>query len=166
MRSPNEAEAGRQLTAADSLADLVLSTLGPETDQQRARPSTLPVARLVSPLQRSTAYYVVSAIDVWGRIADRSALRMLHWRAGLRISVSVVQAAAVIVPRHDARESITRQGHLRLPAPVRHMLRVQPGDRFLMLACPDRDILVAFTTPAVDAMIINHYGRHVGEAAP
>ena len=148
-----------------SFADMLVAALGHDAD--KAQPSTraLPVARLVSPPPASTAYYTVSAIDVWGRLADRSPLRVLQWRPGRPIAVSVMHQTVVIVARPDGHESITRQGHLRLLAPVRHLLRLQAGDRLLLVACPDPGLLVAYTMSALDAMVLAHSAA-TGEAAP
>jgi hypothetical protein len=114
----------------------------------------------------STAYYTVSAIDVWGRLADRSPLRVLQWRPGHPIAVSVVRETVVIVARHDGHESITGQGHLRLPAPIRHVLRVHAGDRLLLVACPGQGLLVAYTMSALDAMVLAHHSAATGDATP
>jgi hypothetical protein len=39
-----------------------------------------------------------------------------------------------------------------VPLAVRRVLRIEPGDRVLVAAHPDRDLIVAYTMPAVDAM--------------
>jgi hypothetical protein len=152
--------------AAGSFADMLVSALGHDahTAQQPAR--ALPVAQLAWPQPASTAYYTVSPIDAWGRLADRSPLRVLQWRPGHPLAVSVAQEAIVIVARPDGHESITRQGHLRLPAPIRHLLRLQTGDRLLLVACPDRGILVAHTMSTLDAMVLAHHAATPGRAAP
>ena len=161
-----QATRSRARNSADSFADMLLSALGHDADATQPRTRALPVARLVSPRPMSTAYYAVSAIDVWGRLADRSPLRVLQWRPGHPIAISVVHEAVVIVARPDGHESITGQGHLRLPAPVRHLLRLQAGDRLLLVACPDRGLLVAYPTSALDAMVLAHHSTGMGEAAP
>jgi len=135
---------------------------------QPPRPPTrgLPIARLFSPERDSSAYYVVTTIDGRGRLADRSPLRILQWRPGLPVAVSVVAGAVVVVPQRGGREKITRQGHLRLPLPVRHACHFKAGDRLLMAACPDRGLLVAYPMSALDAMVLAYHATLVSEASP
>ncbi|MCP3803471.1 AbrB/MazE/SpoVT family DNA-binding domain-containing protein [Allokutzneria sp. A3M-2-11 16] len=40
---------------------------------------------------------------------------------------------------------MTKQGHLRLPASVRHCCGLVPGDRVLLVADPDQNVLVVCT---------------------
>ncbi|WP_141715022.1 AbrB/MazE/SpoVT family DNA-binding domain-containing protein [Micromonospora rhizosphaerae] len=117
----------------------------------------LPVPRLATPPNRGSIYYTVTAIDVWGRLADRSPLHRLHWRPGLSLAVSITQGAVLVIPHRDGRHSVTRQGHLRLPAAVRRVFRLEAGDRLLLAACPARNFLVAYPMIVVDAMLLAHH---------
>jgi len=152
--------------AAISFTDLLLSAIESEADAAQPRTPALPVARLVLPHAASTAHYTVSAIDVWGRLADRSSLHVLQWPPGQSIAVSVVHEAVVVTARLDGHESVTGQGHLRLPAPVRHRLRLQAGDRLLLVACPDRGLLVAYTMSTLDGMVLAHHSAATRGATP
>ena len=58
---------------------------------------------------------------------------------GLRITLMVTLGAVVAAAHPDGRDAVTSQGHLRLPADLRHALRLEPGDRLLVAAHPDRD---------------------------
>lgn len=136
---------------------LHLDDLAPRTPH-----SGLPVARLKRPERGNSTYYTVTAIDVWGRLADRSPLLALDWQPGLSIAMSVTQGAVVVVSRRDGRHTITRQGHLRLPASVRHVCRLKAGDRLLLAACPDRDLLIAYSMSALNAMVFSYHAASSG----
>jgi hypothetical protein len=145
---------------AGSLGDRLWSAL--HVGEQSPLPPTrgLPVARLVSPADNGSTHYVVTAIDVWGRLADRSPLRTLQWRPGLSVAMSVVHGVVVVIAsRRATQQAITRQGHLRLPASVRHLCRLAAGDRLLVVACPDRDLLVVYTMAALDAMVLAYHAH-------
>jgi hypothetical protein len=83
----------------------------------------------------------------------------------MSIAVSVTQGAVVIVPHHDGRHTVTRQGHLRLPASIRHLTRMKAGDRLLLAACPHRDFLVAYPMAALDAMVLAYHSAPAGKDA-
>ncbi|WP_432049907.1 AbrB/MazE/SpoVT family DNA-binding domain-containing protein [Verrucosispora sp. NA02020] len=61
--------------------------------------------------------------------------------------------------RRGGRWKISRQGHLFLPSSVRRSCGIGPGDRLLILAYPDRSLLVAYTMGALELMV----SRYVGE---
>jgi hypothetical protein len=113
----------------------------------------LPVARLVSMARIGSADYTITTIDNRGRLADRSPLRILHWTPGLPITLLVLPGAVVVAAKRSGREAVTGHGHLRLPADLRHALKLKAGDGLLVAAHPDRGLLVAYTMSAVDAMV-------------
>jgi hypothetical protein len=113
----------------------------------------LPLARLVSPVQDGSAYFTVTTIDSRGRLADGSPLRILRWAPRLPLTFLVVPGAVVVAAQHGGREAVTRQGHLRLPAALRHTLRLKAGDRMLVAAFPDRGLLVAYRISVLDEMV-------------
>ncbi len=135
---PSTAAAAPAEASTGSFGDQLWSVL--RLGGQPPRPPTrgLPIARLFSPERDSSAYYVVTTIDGRGRLADRSPLRILQWRPGLPVAVSV----------------------------VRHACHFKAGDRLLMAACPDRGLLVAYPMSALDAMVLAYHATLVSEASP
>jgi hypothetical protein len=144
---------------ACQLADVPTTRTGdpPAPDRNEAVHHGLPVARLQSPARRSATYYAVSSIDVNGRLGDRSPLQTLGWGPGHPVAVSLVSDAIVVASQPRSRVTVTRQGHLRLPTSVRRACRLKPGDRLLLAAYPDRDLLVAYTASALDLLLLTHH---------
>jgi hypothetical protein len=124
----------------------------------------LPLPRLTLPGPTSSAYYVITTMDGRGRLAVRSPLRILQWQPGLPIAVSVLHGAVVLIHR-DGPQTITRQGHLRLPVSIRHACRLKAGDRLLLAANPKRSLLVAYPMAALDSMILAYHATTPGQAA-
>jgi hypothetical protein len=102
-------------------------------------------------------YFTVTTIDNRGRLADRSPLRILGWLPLSRVSISTVKGKLIVVTRSDGPDSITRQGHLRLPAPIRHTCRLEPSAQLLVAAFPDRGLLAAYSGSALDAMVLAYH---------
>jgi hypothetical protein len=142
-----------------SFVDQLWSALHPEAGSEQTPRLGLPVPRLATPPSRDSTYHTVTAIDVWGRLADRSPLQRLHWQPGLPLAVSITQGAILVIPHHDGRHTVTSQGHLRLPAAVRRVCRLEAGDRLLLAACPARNFLVAYPMFVVDAMLLAHHAH-------
>ncbi|MGC5033387.1 hypothetical protein [Micromonospora sp. DT229] len=110
---------------------------------------------LRTPEQRNAMHYSVTAIDVDGRLAARSALAALRWQPGLPVAVTAAQHALVITPHEKSTHVLDRQGHLRLPATARHLTRLKAGDRLLLAA--SLDLLLAYPVAVVDAMVLAYH---------
>nr|WP_307813050.1 AbrB/MazE/SpoVT family DNA-binding domain-containing protein [Micromonospora veneta] len=100
--------------------------------------------------------YGLAAIDNSGRIADRTVIRALGWGPGTRLHIR--EGSGVIVVRLDRQGvftvTVTGQGHLHLPAAVRHWCGLTAGDRVLLAANPADGLLVLHPPAALDAMVV------------
>ena len=112
----------------------------------------LPLA--VVPTRRShTFVYGMAAIDIRGRIADRHILRTLGWAPGTRLTIRETNGSLEIHTNRQGAFRITAQGHLRVPATLRHRCDLQPGDRALLVADPDHHRLVVCPPIALDTLL-------------
>jgi hypothetical protein len=129
-----------------------------------ARIGGLPVTPLLVYPPEIDTHYVVTAVDARGRLADASPVRQLAWAPGTAIALHVVRGQVVVVSRTSASDSyaITRQGHLRLPAAVRHACRLRVGARVLVAAHPETGVLVVFTTRLLDDVLRACYEGLIG----
>jgi hypothetical protein len=114
----------------------------------------------------STSYAVVSPIDASGRLADRSPLRRLRWGPGHPVTIGLHTAAITVVTEHPGRQTIAADGYLRLPAGIRHAIRLRPADRLLAVACPEVDLLMLYPMPVLETMILAHHRASSGEGGP
>jgi hypothetical protein len=138
-------------------------------DGQAAGPrSGLPTTRRTLPLpsvptaRTNTAVYGLAAVDCRGRVADHAVVHALGWLPGTRLDIRETRGLLVI--RTDAHGvfSVTKQGHLRLPAPVRHCCGLVPGDRVLLVADPDRALLIVHPPAALDDLLAQHHAALLG----
>jgi hypothetical protein len=169
MHRTKDSTAATQLAGATAAAALLADPPGdhrwsvlapdgkPSADARAPEHSGLPVARLRSPARETKAHYVVTSVDLHGRLGDRSPVRLMGWEPGHPVAVTLAAGVVMIASRPGAREAVTGHGHLRLPAPVRRACRLQPGDRLLVAAHPDADLLVAYTPSALDQMILAYH---------
>lgn len=118
------------------------------------------MARLRSPAPASATKYAVTSIDISGRLGDRSLLQTLGWEPGHPVAVSLAAGAIMVISRPGSRETVTLQGHLRFPTSVRRACRLKPGDRLLIAAHPDDELLVAYTPSALDQMVLSYHTSH------
>jgi hypothetical protein len=141
------------MTAAGVIAPLVLSHgAGPTTAGVRVVSLTrqpLPLAEL-PPQRTSAVVYGASAVDDRGRVADRVVLRALGWPAGHRLDIREAAGTLTVVADPAGGHQVTGQGHLRIPAELRHRCGLATGDRVLMAADPDRSHLAIYPPAALD----------------
>jgi hypothetical protein len=103
--------------------------------------------------------YGLAAVDRRGRIADHAIMHALGWQPGTRLDIRETRGLLLIHADPHGMFSVTTQGHLRLPAPIRHHCCLIPGDRVLLAANPSRDLLVIHPPAALDDMLAQ---RHAG----
>ncbi|MGC5054837.1 AbrB/MazE/SpoVT family DNA-binding domain-containing protein [Micromonospora sp. DT48] len=106
------------------------------------------------PQQRTEAkMYRLASIDSSGRIRDRSIIGAMGWEPGARLEIR--QGGGVIVVRRDPQGvfTVTGQGHLLLPAAVRHWCGLAAGERVLLTADPAAKLLVVYPPIALDEMV-------------
>jgi hypothetical protein len=106
--------------------------------------SSLPLVALQPLTVPTLLYCVVTPIDARSRLADGSPARVLGWAPGHPISITAIpqDGGQIIGVRTGGPNAVTRQGHLRIPAYVRHLCRITTGDRLLVAATPGHGLTV------------------------
>jgi hypothetical protein len=153
---PAEPEPARELLAA-AAADQIVAALCSEETEGCMQVTGLPLAALLAPMPGPSLSCALTPIDDRGRLANRSPIRAVGWPPGQSITISIVRQAVVVISQSNGTESITRQGHLRLPARVRHICRLTSGDRLFIAAAPARGVLIGYTMPLLESILLKHH---------
>jgi hypothetical protein len=129
---------------------------GPVTGRRTLPLPSVPVPRT------SATVYGLAAVDCRGRVADRAVFAALGWLPGTRLDIR--ESRGLLVVRLDAHGvfSVTNQGHLRLPAAVRHCCGLIPGDRVLLAADPRRDVLIVHSPAVLDDLLAARHAELLG----
>lgn len=128
---------------------------------RRGRP---PLAEL--PPQREGRWvYGLASMDARGRLADQQVLHALGWGPGERLDIRTRHDVLIVRARPDGVFSITNQGHLRLPAPVRRWIGLTAGQRVFLAADPSTRRLILHSPAALDRMIAQSHA-HLSEDGP
>ena len=125
----------------------------------------LPVPSLI-PRRTTALVYGLSALDDRGRLADRTIMQTLGWSAGLHLNITETRGLLVIRSQEHGEYHVTGQGHLRLPAPLRHRCGLEPGDRVLLAADPHQGQLVIYPPAALDALIARQAADSLNGVSP
>jgi hypothetical protein len=128
------------------------------TNHLAARP--LPIARLIDTAPANADRVVVTSMDLYGRLADRTPILALNWHPGTHIEFGVNPEAGTIVVRRGGTGRVSRQGRLRLPAHIRRQFRLAAGDRLLIAALAHHGLLIAHTMAAVDRMVLAYHASN------
>jgi hypothetical protein len=117
------------------------------------------------PRRTSTVVYGLSALDDRGRVADRVIMRALGWSAGLRLDIQESAGLLTVATDPAGSHQVTSQGHLRLPAALRHRCGLAAGDRVLLAADPDRSRLAIYPPASLDTALTQPAGMAGGECS-
>ncbi|RSM59365.1 hypothetical protein DMH03_25560 [Amycolatopsis sp. WAC 01376] len=104
----------------------------------------------------------MAAVDCRGRVADRTVFAALGWVAGTPLAISVTHGTLVIGTDPSGVFGMTSQGHLRLPAHVRHCCELGSGDRVLLAAYPDRELLLVHPPMVLDLLLADCHATLLG----
>jgi hypothetical protein len=120
----------------------------------------LPVISLAEPPPFRLNSYAMTTVDAWGRLGGRSLLRALRWLPGRAVMITAIDGVAVAKACQAGPHAVDQQGFIRVPAAIRRRLYLTAGDRLLLLACPNLDLLLAYPTHLLDTIIAAHHSRH------
>lgn len=99
---------------------------------------------------RPVRVYGLSAVDSRGRLVDRVVVQALGWVPGTRLQIRLVGGLIVASADPGGAFAVTRQGHLRVPATIRHRCGLAPSARMLLAADPALGRLVVYPSAALD----------------
>ena len=91
--------------------------------------------------------------DDRGRLADRSPICAAGWAPGQPVTISIANDHRLVLVRPDGPQTITRHGHLRLPASVRHTCGLSAGDRLLVTVTATPPLLTVYPMATVEAIL-------------
>jgi hypothetical protein len=116
----------------------------------------------LSEKRAGSAVYGVSTLDASGRLADRVIMRALACTSDARLDIRDSKGLTVIAADDGGVFRVTQQGHLHLPAAVRHWCRLGPGDRVLLAAYPASGLLVVHSPAVFDAVVDAVHAQALG----
>ncbi|MGH3520704.1 MAG: AbrB/MazE/SpoVT family DNA-binding domain-containing protein [Haloechinothrix sp.] len=147
-----------------AVIDPVAFPTTPVRDRRSPRAAShrpLPLPTVPTP-RAGTAVYGLAAVDCRGRVADRMVFAALGWVAGTPLAISSAHGTLVIGTDPSGVFGMTSQGHLRLPAPVRHCCGLASGDRVLLAAYLDRDLLLVHPPAVLDLVLADCHATLLG----
>jgi hypothetical protein len=121
--------------------------------------------REVAPGTDRPAVFGTATIDCNGRLAEATVIPALGWEPGTRLNIRVSGGLILLTADPAAVFRITRPGHVRLPATVRHWCDLTAGCRVLLVADPDAKRLVIHPPGALHAMIVQFHTAVLGGEA-
>ncbi|MDX8148391.1 hypothetical protein SK854_40190 [Lentzea sp. BCCO 10_0061] len=110
----------------------------------------LPVARPPEQVQRSSSRYAFTTIDSRGRLGDRSLVHLLNWPPGTSLKPTLLDDQVIVLGRSPGTATVTKLGHVRLPAAIRHRCQLRAGDGLLLTTSTACGLLVVCTASVLD----------------
>jgi hypothetical protein len=95
-------------------------------------------------------------------VADHTIVSCLGWSPGTRLDMRILDGLLIIRHAIDGGWVVTKHGHLRLPAELRHSCGIRAGDRVLLVAYRAQDVLVVHPPASLDALLASSHAELVG----
>ncbi|OLT20341.1 hypothetical protein BJF78_35595 [Pseudonocardia sp. CNS-139] len=86
----------------------------------------------------------------------------MGWEPEATLEITGTRDEITVRANAEGRSVVTPQGHVRLPAPVRHAAGLRPGDRVLLVA--DAAVLRVLPPATVDRALASLDGATAGGA--
>ncbi|MEV0131366.1 AbrB/MazE/SpoVT family DNA-binding domain-containing protein [Dactylosporangium sp. NPDC050688] len=99
-------------------------------------------------------YCSITTIDDSGRLADRSPVRLMGWKPGHRLDITVHAGVGRVRASNDGRLTVATRGYVRIPAVVRRLLGTAVGDRVLVMLQPEQELLLVYAMATVTSMLM------------
>lgn len=145
--------------AAATVADQVVSSVIPNSIRATVRRTArgLP-ANTLPPLPRDgSMLYRIAALDHRGRLAEQAIVHALGWEPDELLIIDVHASTIVCYREQQGNARLTKRAHIPIPTPLRRWYGLVAGDRMLLGAVPESEILIIHTMTALDQMVLAHH---------
>jgi hypothetical protein len=122
-------------------------------------PAPLPMLPALRRVERAGSALLVATtrMDRSGLVHERLLFRALGWEPGHRLEMDIVHGLIVVAAAPTGPYVIDDRGALRLPAPLRHLSRIEQGPPLVLSAVVDAQVLVVHPATLVAEMLAGHY---------
>ena len=100
-----------------------------------------------------TARYSLRPVDTHGYVTDQGIVGFLGWQPDDQLGWRLTDGVAALSPCKGGAAAITRRGHLRLPAKLRHTMGAEIGDRVLLVAPHTKGLLFVLPLALLDQLV-------------
>ncbi|GAA3774207.1 hypothetical protein GCM10022225_72420 [Plantactinospora mayteni] len=144
----------------------IIGVLIPAPLPARSRPGPAPMPALPAPRPPATAsldevLIGVARPDRSGRVTEHSLLGALRWPAGHRIDIRPHSGMLVVSSASAGQHVVGSRGELPLPASVRQMCAIVPGQPLLLAALVAHDLLVIHPANTVVRLLVDLHAQVV-----
>lgn len=130
----------------------------PPEVSRRTSTEPLPVPPVPARYPQTGLDLGIAAVNASGRVREQQLiLKTLGWRAGDRTSSHVIADGIVIRREHDGHQLIDPRNQLLIPAGLRTLYRIGAGDRIVLVAIPEQEVLIVHPTAFVAGLLAEHY---------
>jgi bifunctional DNA-binding transcriptional regulator/antitoxin component of YhaV-PrlF toxin-antitoxin module len=109
------------------------------------------------PARERFAVYGFAVVNDRGRVAAQPIMQAMGWQPGAPLDIRETAGLILVTADPDGTSRVTGEGHLRIPALVRHWCGLTPNSRVLLVAEPPEGRLVVHAAASLDAMVTREY---------
>ena len=149
------------VSSAGRTEQMIGALIPPVTRRRRPSPPLIvpELPRLGLPAEdgRASLLLDMANLDGSGRFSARGLLRALGWMPGRRIDLAVVEEALVIGSSPTGQHTVGARGEIAVPGSARALLGLESDHRVVLVAAPERGVLVVHPHAQVAQLLAEHY---------
>lgn len=128
------------------------------TSRQNIRPA-LPVSAMpaANGQKANSGICGLAKIDHRGRVTDAAVERALGWPPGTRLNIQETNGVIVVSVDDRGVFTMSNQGHVCLPLPVRRWCGFDAGDQVLLAVGQPADRLFVYPSTTLDELLGEHH---------
>ena len=150
------------MTSRTATATVPALQMPASTNETTSRRATRP-APPVSPLpaaggqKANSGIYGLAKIDHRGRVTDAAVERALGWPPGTRLNIQETNGVIVVSVDDRGVFTMSNQGHLCLPLPVRRWCGLDPGAQVFLAVGQPANRLFVYPSTTLDELLGEHH---------
>lgn len=130
----------------------------PPEGRRSAPPAVIPIPPVPTSYPEPSLELGVATVNADGRVREKKLIvDDLGWSSGDRTSTRIVENGIVVHRTREGGDGVDSRGQVLIPASPRALYSIAVGDRVVLVAAPEHQVLVVHPTAFVASMLAEHY---------
>ncbi len=130
----------------------------PPEGRRSAPPAVIPIPPVPVTYPEPSLELGIATVNADGRVREKKLIvDDLGWSSRDRTSTRIVADGIVVHRTQEGGDGVDSRGQVLIPASPRALYGIAVGDRVVLVAVPEHEVLVVHSTAFVASLLAKHY---------